>query len=272
MAGMIALNKIFTKNNILKAMNDDSKLKFYAKSLRYTHYDIFEYLYNELVKNYRSEYVYKNTLFNKLLLGKHNLNTTSALVELPVGKSIADFVLLNGTATVYEIKTELDSLDRLETQVNNYYKAFDLVYVVISENHLNSVMSILESTSVGIIVLTSRMTLSIKREAIRYTDRLDKNIWFSMLRKYEFEEILNAYYGFLPETNDFEYYNACRDLFLKIDYNLLYKKFLFCLKNRNFKKYSNEQIECLPKSLRSLIYFSKFSKSDYSKLISFLNN
>ena len=133
-------------------------------------------------------------------------------------------------------------------------------------------MSILESTSVGIIVLTSRMTLSTKREAIRYTERLDKNIWFSMLRKYEFEEILNAYYGFLPETNDFEYYNACRDLFLKIDCDLLYKQFLFCLKKRNFKKYSNEQIECLPKSLRSLIYFSKFSKSDYSKLISFLNN
>ena len=33
MAGMIALNKIFTKNNILKAMNDDSILNFYAKSL-----------------------------------------------------------------------------------------------------------------------------------------------------------------------------------------------------------------------------------------------
>ena len=66
MAGMIALNKIFTKNNILKAMNDDSKLKFYAKSLKSKHYDVFEYLYNELVKNYRSEYVYKNTLFKKL--------------------------------------------------------------------------------------------------------------------------------------------------------------------------------------------------------------
>ena len=271
MAEMIALNKVFTKKNILKAMNDDSKLKSYAESLELSHYDVFECLYKELVRNYRSEYVYKNTLFNKLLLGKHNLNTTSALVELPIDKSIADFVLLNGKATVYEIKTELDSLERLKTQLNNYYKAFDLVNVVISEQHLKSVMDILKSSPVGIIVLTSQMTLSTKKEAIRYTKTLDKNVWFSMLRKYEFEEILMSYYGFLPKTNDFEYYNACKELFFKIDRDLLYKNFSLCLKNRNFKKYSNEQIEILPKSLRSLIYFSKFSKSDYSKLISFVN-
>jgi len=109
MAAMIELNKVFTKNNILKAMNDDSKIKSYVTSLGLNHYDTFESLYKVLTDNYRSEYVYKNTLFNKLLLGKHNLNTTSALVELPIGDSIADFVLFNGSATVYEIKTELDS-------------------------------------------------------------------------------------------------------------------------------------------------------------------
>lgn len=271
MAAMIELNKVFTKNNILKAMNDDSKIKSYVTSLGLNHYDTFESLYKVLTDNYRSEYVYKNTLFNKLLLGKHNLNTTSALVELPIGDSIADFVLFNGSATVYEIKTELDSLERLKTQLKNYYKAFDLVYVVISEQHLKSAWALLESSPVGIIVLTSKMTLSTKKKATPYTEALDKNIWFSILRKYEFEKVIESYYGFLPKTNDFKYYDACKELFLKIDIVLLYKMFLSCLKNRNFNKYSNKEIKVLPESLRSLVYFSKFSKTDYIKLIRFLN-
>ena len=45
MAEMIALNKVFTKKNILKAMTDDSKLKSYAESLELSHYDVFECLY-----------------------------------------------------------------------------------------------------------------------------------------------------------------------------------------------------------------------------------
>ena len=50
------------------------------------------------------------------MLGIHSLNTTSAIVELPIVDSIADFILFNGKAVVYEIKTELDSLERLEGQ------------------------------------------------------------------------------------------------------------------------------------------------------------
>ncbi|MFS4830453.1 sce7726 family protein [Staphylococcus aureus] len=65
-------------------------------------------LYNYLKKSYRNEYFYKNTMLNKLLLGRHSVNTTTALSEMPIGKSIADFILLNGKGVVYEIKTELD--------------------------------------------------------------------------------------------------------------------------------------------------------------------
>ncbi len=60
-------------------------------------------LYNYL-KVYRNEYFYKNTILNKLLLGRHSINTTTALSEMPIGKSIADFILLNGKGVVDEIK------------------------------------------------------------------------------------------------------------------------------------------------------------------------
>jgi hypothetical protein len=82
----------------------------------------FEWVYNLLFKNYRNEYVYKNVLANKILLGKHSLNTSQILTEFRVGRSKADVVLLNGTSTVYEIKSEYDSFARLEKQIQSYFE------------------------------------------------------------------------------------------------------------------------------------------------------
>ena len=74
-------------------------------------------IYHYVGKSYRNEYFYKNTLLNKLIINVHRVNTTTALTEVPIAKSKADFIMINGKAVVYEIKTELDSFDRLENQI-----------------------------------------------------------------------------------------------------------------------------------------------------------
>jgi hypothetical protein len=65
--------------------------------------------YRHLNEHYRSEYYYKNTIANKLLIERHDLNQTTLINEFRIGGSIADLVMVNGVNTVYEIKTELDS-------------------------------------------------------------------------------------------------------------------------------------------------------------------
>ena len=62
----------------------------------------------------RDEYIYKAALTHNVLLGTHSLKTASMLAEFRVGQCKADVAILNGTSTVYEIKSERDSLDRLE--------------------------------------------------------------------------------------------------------------------------------------------------------------
>ena len=37
--------------------------------------------------------------------------------------------MINGRGVVYEIKTDLDNLLRLENQIRDYYKVFSYVYV-----------------------------------------------------------------------------------------------------------------------------------------------
>lgn len=67
----------------------------------------------------RNEYVYRSALTHNLLLGKHSLRTACMLNEFRIGSCKADLIILNGTGTVYEIKSERDSLSRLQNQITN---------------------------------------------------------------------------------------------------------------------------------------------------------
>lgn len=226
-------------------------------------------LYKYMEKKYRNEYFYKNTLLNKLLLGRHSLNTTTALSELPINKSKADFILINGKAVVYEIKTELDTFDRLNSQISDYYKAFNHLCVVTCESNYNKLQEILKDSNVGICVLTNRNTISTRKEPIEDNTNLDHSILFKILRKKEFECILLNYYGQLPQASQVKYYRECFQLFSEIDIHLAYKYFLEQLKRRaNIEK---EEFKKIPYELRFLIYISGYRKNDYLKLFQFLN-
>nr|WP_205137110.1 sce7726 family protein [Virgibacillus halotolerans] len=225
-------------------------------------------VYEYLTQEYRNEYFYKNTLLNKILLGRHSLNTTTALSEIPINKSKADFILINGKATVYEIKTGLDTFDRLDAQINDYYKAFNRVCVVTCESNYEKITDILKDTKVGICILTDKNTISTRKAPVEDNSNLDYTVMFKLLRKKEFEHILKKHYGQLPITTQVNYYKECFELFKEIDINTLYKYMLKELKKRNIKEI--EEYKDTPYALKFLVYFSKFKKSDYKKLNVFL--
>ena len=96
--------------------------------------DVFEAAFSVLKKRgLRDEYIYKTALTQRVLLGKHNLNTASMLTEFRAGECKADIAILNGTTTVYEIKSERDSLARLDRQLRNYRKVFASIVVIAGE-------------------------------------------------------------------------------------------------------------------------------------------
>ena len=109
--------------------------------------EIIHKLYSQMSKCYRNEYFYQNTLLNTLLLGKHSVRTTTALSQVIVGKAVADFILINGKAVVYEIKSDLDSFDRLESQIEAYYHAFDHVCVVAPESSFSRLNTMFSQTA-----------------------------------------------------------------------------------------------------------------------------
>lgn len=51
--------------------------------------------------------------------------------EMAIGDSRVDICRINGSSYAYEIKTEYDTFDRLETQMRDYIKTFEKVYVIV---------------------------------------------------------------------------------------------------------------------------------------------
>lgn len=120
----------------------------------------------------RTDYVYRNAIIDKVVIGRHSINTATPIQEFRVGSSLADLVVLNGTSTVYEIKSERDTLRRLTSQIENYSKVFEKTYVVTSATKLHSLEDALPA-HVGIITLSRDYTLQTVREATTDWDLID---------------------------------------------------------------------------------------------------
>lgn len=269
------LSRVFTQNTFKDLINGKPNDIYINCAERYTSNTtdlenkiVIDQIYKFLTLKYRNEYFYKNTLLNKLLLGRHSIKSTVALTEIPIRKSKADFILVNGKAVVYEIKTELDSFDRLENQINDYYTAFNNVCVVTSESNYDKVNSLLKNTDVGIYILTSRNTISARKEPVENNSRLSHHSLFGILRKHEFEQIILRHFGVLPQTNQFNYYKECFKMFESIEIMKAYRYTLTELKSRNLKKI--DEYKKVPSQLKFLVYFSNFKDNDYKKLNIFL--
>jgi hypothetical protein len=240
----------------------DSVIKRYIKNPNGKTYDeLISEIYTYMGKEYRTEYFYKNTILNKLLFAKHDYRNTVALKELPIGKSKADFVMINGEGRVYEIKSDLDNFDRLYDQLSDYYKAFRKVSVFSSIHDLYKIERILSEfgdmgESVGIYVLSERDTIFSKihsREPEQYDDNLEHGCIFKLLRKCEYENLLMTYYGKIPEVAPVFHFKACLEQFRQIPIITAQELALKELKKRN--KITKTAFEGIQNELKSIVYF-----------------
>lgn len=239
-----------------------------------TYQDAFTLLYKELDGCYRNEYFYKNTLLNTMLIqNKEESCFVSALTELPVANSKPDFMTIDkdDVGIAYEIKTDLDSLQRLETQIRDYCKVFSSIYVVAGEKHIEEVETMLQNTNVGIIELTASNKLIYKKIAVCDATHLSHETLFKVLRKKEFESIVLKHFRKLPHVSDFVYYRTCFELLKQLDVIEFQKDVMHCLGQRNIVKDVDSFTQSVPQELSFYAYFSKKYKWKYGEFASFLD-
>jgi len=89
------------------------------------------------------------------------------------------------------------------------------------------------------------------------------------LHKHEYESILLQHFSSLPVASQAFYYGECLKLFSEIPILDAYNTAIKQLKKRN--RITISEFEKVPYELKSLIYFSKPSKSDWKTINVFLN-
>lgn len=233
---------------------------------------LFDFAFSLLKKKaYRHEYVYKAAITHKLLLGKHSLRTASMLTEFRIGSCKADVVILNGTSTVYEIKSERDKLDRLETQIAEYRKVFAKVNIITGENHLQSVIHSTPN-EVGVLLLNDKFQISTIREAIDCIDKIESEAVFNSMSQSEAIRILKHLDILIPKLPNTQLHQAIRVLFKKIPSEKLHDSMLFVLKEQRSLLPISELVSALPDSLKAAVFATQLRKKDYPKLLDAVNS
>lgn len=233
--------------------------------------DAFDIAFAALKKEgVRDEYVYKSALIRRILLGRHSLRTASVLNEFRVGTCKADLAILNGTSTVYEVKSERDSLVRLARQVYAYSDVFASVYVVTAKTHLDGVIDKIPA-HVGIMQLNRKFQISIVREAVNSPERTSPAAIFDSIRTEEARLILSQFGFFVPDIPNTELSSVLRREFIKLSPLQAHDSMVSVLKRTRAQTRLSELLGALPHSLHTAALSIPLRLSDHAKLIGALN-
>lgn len=197
-------------------------------------------IYNTvLLKYYPNEIVIKSSFINNVLL-KHSDHVT--IFELPVNNSRVDLCKINGKSTAFEIKTDLDNLNRLGKQLTDYLEIFEEVYVICSENRVTKIeLYIPNDCGIYIYSISSqgKYKYSKYRQAI-FSDRLSPYKQLCVLRKQDLLE-------YFPITNCKEHDESISNILINYNSEAINKQFKYILKSRykdkwNFLRENHDEI------------------------------
>ena len=214
----------------------------------------------------RHEYIYKAAITQKVLLGIHSLSTASMLTEFRVGPCKADVVILNGTGTVYEIKSERDSLSRLARQVEAYSSVFAKVNVIVGENHVRGVEESVPH-HVGIQVLSNRYQITPLRGAEEDPGRTNPSAIFDSITLEEARRILLDSDVEVPDVPNTQRYRVWKDLFAKLEPEQAHRQMVDTLKSTRNLKPLQSLLQDVPESLHSASLTARLRQRDQRRLV-----
>jgi hypothetical protein len=234
-------------------------------------YTLFDAAFSLLKREgYRHEYIYKAALTHKILLGTHSLQTASMIHEFRVGGCKADVAILNGTATVYEVKSERDSLTRLDRQVAAYATVFAKVYVVAAENHIRAVANSVPDY-VGILCLNSRHQISPLRDAANQPERTSPAAIFNSIRIEEARTILSSFGVCVPCVPNTELHAVLGREFVKLAPTQAHEGMVRVLKQTRNLLPLSALVDQLPPSLQTAALSVPMRKMDHQRLVDAVN-
>jgi hypothetical protein len=233
--------------------------------------DVFEAAFDILKQGgSRDEYIYKAALTHRILMGTHSLRTACMLSEFRAGECKADIAILNGTTTVYEIKSERDSLTRLERQIANYRKVFASVFVIAGENHVDTVLNATPS-DVGVMSLDRRYYISTLRKAKNQPGRICPVVVFESLRTDEAKKLLSSLGLSTPDVPNTLLRTELRKRFETLHPEDVHAGMLRTLKQTRDLQPLATLVGQLPDSLQAAALSVPLRRADHDRLVGAVN-
>lgn len=168
---------------------------------------LFRSIFDLLKNAYRCDYVYR-TAITRMFLRRYSPTTTTLLSELRVWRSKADLAMFNGTSVAFEIKTELDNVDRLDSQLRDYSSMFDRIFVATHERRLAALRRDLPD-HVGILVLGRGLSLRVERDAVSNADQVRTATVVDALRREEVVAMTRRLTGSVPSATHVGLIDEC---------------------------------------------------------------
>jgi hypothetical protein len=226
--------------------------------------EAYDKAYSCLVQSYRAEYIYKNQLISKVVFGRHSPNTATALLEQPLGSSEADLLVVNGTSTVYEIKTDLDGYSRLRTQLDDYSRHVEFVNVLVSGTRASSIEKMVPD-HVGIVAWRGR-SLSTVRPASSLLDQLDSGVIFKVLRTSEALRAASRHLHYEPDVPRGHLRRRLSELFAGLDAHVAHSIVIEQLRARGASARQLFESSDFPPSLRAAAFGTDLSRVGRERL------
>ena len=193
----------------------------------FSHYNklmLHRHLNDSLLSHYPGEIALKNQLFRRAATKK-----LVAAFETRVQNSRVDFLTINGVSSSYEIKSDLDNLDKLAIQAQNYEKVFEYNYLVTEARHKQNALQILPS-SFGILRFSKGKQIVERIAALNAA--IDSNAQLKMLTKKELARTFNGSISHNEIKNRFTD-QAINKLFKKALKLRYYDRWNFLVEHRN---------------------------------------
>ncbi len=221
--------------------------------------ELYTALFELMKSDYRNEYVFKSALAQKIIKGRHKYVGATFINELKIRASVADTVIVNGTSSVYEIKTEFDSFFRLDSQLETYGRVFDKIYVVVSPDKVSSVFKYIPP-GVGVLSLSKNFQLSEVIAAKSNKENVCQDYIFSILRKDEYCDVVLKKFGVLPNVAPIDMAEACSEIFRKIPAVEAHDYMVAQLRLRRSSYYDRAFLSQVPASLLAAVMSTNVSK------------
>lgn len=180
---------------------------------RFSKYELHKVFNDTIFEYHNGEEVLKYKLF-QCFLNKPNL---IAAFEIRANNSRVDFLTINGHTTSFEIKSELDNLNKLHKQMADYMLAFEYNYLVIDERHLDKAIDMLPA-KFGLWTYKNGKFKKLLKAG--YNNNINSDVQLNLLTKKELS------------TNFPEFDGEIKNILSFYDTSYINQQFIKALKNR----------------------------------------